>query len=799
MSTIHLKLALRQLQKNKGFTALNISGLAIGLTTFLLITLYLTDELSYDRWHPNADRIVRLNTDVKSNGAVSELANASPIIAATLRQHYPEVQATTRIARYPDAHFYKDRLAIAEPNVAWADDNVFQFFGLPLIEGDPHTALKDKHSIVLTESAAKRYFNSTHVTGRIIINEEDNKPLRITGVMRDLPQQSSWQFDFLVSIHAARQLDDNPSYFAIYPMSTFVLLRPGTDRRAFDTKLAGLMNNYAEKYAQMEKETNGEFKITLSETPLTDIHLHSHRTDELAVNGSIQYVWIFSAIAVFVLLIAGINFMNLSTARSANRAREVGVRKVLGSLRRQLVSQFLTEALLLTTAATILAVALTWLSLPWFNDLTGKELRLSNAPWLLPSLLLIVIAMSLFSGAYPAFFLSAFKPVQVSKGKLALGGKGSGLRSGLVVLQFSISIFLIVGTLVVFRQLNYIQHRDQGYSRDQMLVITDVDGIPHAEDLKKAFSRLTDVTGVTMTDYLPTGTRRWHNYGQADGKGMYLQTELWIVDADYIPTMDMRIVSGRNFSQTMATDSTAIIINESAARKFGIAGDPLGKTVHYPGYLGGTKDFHVVGVVKDFNYSSVRTNIGPLVLVCRPQDNEAGFAIRIAPGHIPDVLEKVRTEWKAFEPTRAFNYSFMDQDFDAVYRTEHRMGGLIVVLTVLVIFIACLGLFGLAAYAAEQRTKEIGIRKILGAGVPSIIGLLSRDFARLIAIALSIATPLSWWMMHRWLENFVYRTGITAWTFVAAAAIVFSIAALTTIFQSIKAAVANPVDSLRTE
>jgi len=799
MSSIHLKLALRQLQKNKTFTTLNISGLAIGLTTFLLIVLYVTDELSYDRWHPNANRIVRLNTDIKSNGMVSTLANAAPIVAATLRQHYPEVEATTRIARCPDAHFYKDHLAIAEPDVAWADDNVFQFFGMPLIEGDPHTALKDRHSIVLTESAAKRYFNNTHVIGRTIENAEDNKPLKITGVMRDVPKQSSWQFDFLISIHAISQLDDNPNFFAIYPMSTFVLLRPTTNRAAFDTKLASLMRNYAKDYAGMESDTKGEFKISLTETPLTDIHLYSHRTDELGVNGSIQYVWIFSAIAVFVLLIAGINFMNLSTARSANRAREVGVRKVLGSLRSQLVSQFLMEALLLTTAATIIAVALTWLSLPWFNHLTGKELHLSGSSWLLPSLSLIIIAMSLFSGAYPAFFLSAFKPVHVLKGKLALGGKGSGLRSGLVVLQFSISIFLIVGTLVVFRQLNFIQHRDQGYSRDQVLVVKDVDGIPHAEDLKKALTQLTGVAGVTMTDYLPTGARRWHNYGQAEGKGLYLQTELWIVDADYIPTMDMRIVTGRNFSPTMGTDSTAIIINESAAQKFGIAGDPLGKTIHYAAYIDGPRDFHIVGVVKDFNFSSVRTDIGPLVLVCRPQDNEAGFAIRIAPGHIPDVLEKVRTEWKTFEPTRAFNYSFMDQDFDAVYRSEQHMGGLIVVLTALVIFIACLGLFGLAAYAAEQRTKEIGIRKVLGAGVPSIISLLSRDFARLITIALCIAVPLSWWMMHRWLDNFAYRTNITVWIFAAAAAIVFAIAALTTLLQSIKAAVANPVDSLRSE
>ena len=800
MPSIHLKLALRQLQKNRGFTALNIFGLTIGLTTFLLIVLYVTDERSYDRWNVNADRIVRLNTDVKSNGVVATLANAAPIVAATLRRHYPEVEATARIAHYPDVHFYKDHLAVAEPAVAWADENVFRFFTLPLVEGDPRTALKDKHAVVLTESAAMRYFNSTHVVGRTIENADDKKTMEVTGVMRDFPAQSSFRFDFLISIHDAHILDDNPNFYALYPMSTFVLLRPGADRAAFDAKLAGLMRSYAGEYAAMEDENKGAFKISIGETALTDIHLYSHRTDELGVNGSIQYVWIFTAIAVFVLLIAGINFMNLSTARSANRAREVGVRKVLGSLRRQLAGQFLTEALLLTAVATVIAVGLTWLSLPWFNHLTGKELRLSGAVWrwLLPSLLLIIGTMALFSGAYPAFFLSAFRPVQVLKGKLALGGKGSGLRSGLVVLQFSISILLIVGTLVVFRQLSFIRHRDQGYSRDQVLVVKDVDGIPHAEDLQKQLKQLTGVEGVTMTDYLPTGTRRWHNYGQAEGKGMFMQTELWVVDADYIPTMDMRILAGRNFSRDMGTDSAAIIINESAANRFGLTDNPIGRTIHYT-YFGRPTDFHIVGIVKDFNYSSVRTLVEPLVLVCRPQDDQAGFAIRIAPGHIPDVLEKVRAKWKAFEPNRAFSYSFMDQDFDAIYRTEQRMGGLIVVLTGLVIFIACLGLFGLAAYAAEQRAKEIGIRKVLGAGVPAIVGLLSRDFARLIAVALCIAVPLSWWMMHRWLQNFAYRTDISVWVFAAAAAIVFSIAALTTVFQSVRAAVVNPVNSLRSE
>ncbi|HEY6902012.1 MAG TPA: FtsX-like permease family protein, partial [Puia sp.] len=434
----------------------------------------------------------------------------------------------------------------------------------------------------LTESTALRYFHTTHAIGRTIGNVDDSSLMNVTGVMRDFPAQSSFRFDFLVSIHAAHELDKNSNFYSIYPMSTFVRLRPGTDHAAFDKKLAGIMRKFTKDYAEFEDGTRGAFRIVISSTPLTDVHLYSHRTDELGTNGDIQYVRIFSVIAVFVLLIAGINFMNLSTARSANRAREVGVRKVLGSLRSQLIGQFLSEALLLTVAATLIAIGLTWLSLPWFNNLTGKELILSAAVWrwLLPSLFIIIAAVTLFSGAYPAFFLSTFRPVQVLKGKLALGGKGSGLRSALVVLQFSISIFLIVGTLVVFRQLNYIQHRDPGYSRDQVLIIKDIGGAAHPETMQKEFQKIPGVLGVTLSDYLPTSAHRWHNYGQIEGKEMYMQNETWIVDDQYIPTMAMHIVNGRNFSGDRGTDSAAIILNESAARMFGIADDPIGKSIH---------------------------------------------------------------------------------------------------------------------------------------------------------------------------------------------------------------------------
>jgi putative ABC transport system permease protein len=799
MLSTHAKLAFRQLKRNKIFTLLNIFGLTLGLATFLLIMLYVADELSYDRFNLKADRIVRLNTDLKLNGAFTAFADATPPVAGTLRAHYPEVEATVRICPMRDARFRKGNEELPEPNIALCDPGIFDIFTLPMVEGDPHTALQDPQSVVITESTAMRYFNTTHVVGRTLARIDEPNVKTITGVIRDLPAQSHFHYDFLLSMHSSG-LDVNNSYYALYPMSTYVLLKPGADRKVFDKKLAAFMRTWDKDYAEYEK---GGMFMQLGATPLTDIHLRSHRTDELGTNGSIQYVYIFSAIALFVILIAGINFMNLSTARSANRAREVGVRKVLGSPRRQLIAQFLSESLALTAIATIIAFLLTWITLPWFNQLTGKEIFLRPAlPWLLPSLLAITAAVGLFSGAYPAFFLSAFRPIQVLKSKLALGGRGSRLRSTLVVLQFSISIFLIVGTLVVLRQLNYIQHRDPGYDRNQVLVIKGMDGLTNPGTFKKEIQGLTGVANATLSDFLPTNTNRWHNFGSLDGSGQKaIQTELWVVDGDYVPTMGMHMVKGRNFSGDMSTDTTAILINETAARMFGINGDPLNKTIYYPHYFHPTH-FHIIGVVKDFNFTSIRTSVTPLVLVNRAGDVQAGLSnldLRITPGHVPDVLAQVKAKWAAFAPQRPFEYSFMEEDFDAIYRAEQRMGRVVVVITTLAIIIACLGLFGLATYAAEQRAKEIGIRKILGADISSIVALLSKDFARLIILAILIASPLAWYCLHQWLRNFAYRTTIDASIFAIAAAIVLLIALLTTLLQSLKAAVVNPVHSLHSE
>jgi putative ABC transport system permease protein len=801
VTSLHFKLAIRQLEKSRSFSLLNILGLTLGLTTFLLIVLYVADDLSFDRWNPNADRIIRPNADLYSDGRLSSFAGVSPIVAPTLLRDYPEVEAAARCLREDDTRFRMGNQDQSEHHVASVDPSFFKLFPLAALDGDAVRGLDHPHTAVLTASTANRYFNTTRAVGRTLTRLDDSILYSVVAVVADLPRTSSFQYDIFLSLHGTG-IAKGANWYALYPMSTFVLLRPGADRAAFDKKLAGLMGKYDKDYSAMEKDNGGKWWYHIGETPLTAIHLHSHRADELGINSDIQYVYIFSAIGVFVLLIAGINFMNLSTARSANRAREVGVRKVLGSARSALIAQFLSESLVLTAVAAILAIGLTRLFLPAFNDLAGKEIAFNAATlrWLLPAAAGITLALGLLAGAWPAFFLLAFTPVQVLNSKGAIAGNGGSLRNLLVVGQFGISIFLIVGTGVVYRQLQFIQHRDPGYSRSQLLLVKDMEGMSHPEILEQQIKRLAGVTGVTGTDFTPTSDRRWHNWGTAlHGAGHSVETQLWIVDPDYIPTMGMQLVTGRNFSTSRPTDTTAIIINEAAARQFGIARDPLGKTIRYAAYMHGQTDFTVIGVVKDFNFSSVRTSVLPLVLTNTPADVPPAFSIRIAPGHVPDVLTRVKQLFTVYAPAIPFHYSFMDADFDALYTAEQRMGTVTLVLTALAIAIACLGLFGLAAYAAEQRAKEIGIRKILGADIPSIVILLSKDFGRLIALALLIATPIAAWAMHRWLENFAYRTTVTPWLFAAAAGIILLAAALTTLFQSLKAAVANPIDALRSE
>ncbi len=792
MRRLQLLLAIRQLQNNKGFTLLNILGLTLGLTTFISITLYVADELRYDRYNLNAESIYRVNTDMKLNDHISYMADAAPPVAKTLRDNYPEVQTAVRLLPQGGRRFLKGAQPIQEDRIVFCDPDIFKVFTLPMIAGDPATALQKPNTIVITETIAKKYFNSTQVVGRTLKDIDDTINYTITGVIRDLPPQSSFHYDLFATTRGS-WIDSRNSFYALFPMSTFILLKPGARINTLRTKLSTFMETWDPHYNPNDES----FYFRLNLMPLPDIHLRSNRTDELEPNGSIQNIYIFSAIAAFVLLLAAINFMNLSTARSTGRAREVGVRKVLGSARSSLIGQFLTESFVSTLLATVLAVALTALLLPFFNRLADKSLSL-NGPtlaWLLPALLLITAVVGLLAGAYPAFLLSAFRPVDVLKAQPARGLKGSVLRNTLVVFQFSVSLFLIVGTLMVYRQLKYIQEKDLGFDRSRILVINNVDHLPDPVTFKKESRQLPEITDATLSGFLPTNDRRWHNYGLLQGsEGNSVETQLWLVDADYIPTLQMKMLTGRNLSAQFGTDSTAIVINETAARAYGIADDPLNKKIAFQKTV-----YHVIGIVQDFNFSSLRDNVTPLAMIINRMEQPQDLVLRVQSGNLPALIEKLKSKWSTLAAHEPFTYTFMDADFDALYRSEQRMGRISILFSVLAIAIACLGLFGLSAYAADRRLKEISIRKVHGATVPDIIALLSGNFLKLILIAILITAPLAWLTLNAWLDNFAYRTTISGWLFALGGALLTLIALATTLYQSLRAAMRNPVDSLRSE
>jgi putative ABC transport system permease protein len=796
MRRFNLLLAIRQLQKNKGFTLLNILGLTLGLTTFVCITLYVVDELRYDRFNLNADRIYRVNSDMNLNDHVSYMADAAPPVAANLEAHYPEVQTAVRLLPQGGSRFQSGNETIREDRVVVADPDIFEVFTLPMIDGDPATALKAPNTVVITASTAKKYFGSTQVLGRTLADIDDSITFTVTGIIRDMPAQSSFHYDIFRTSRGS-WIESKNNLYSLFPMSTFILLKPGASVTALSDKLRNFMATWDPHYDKKE----GGFYLHLNLTPLTDIHLRSNRTDELETNGSIQYVYIFSAIAIFVLLLAAVNFMNLSTAQSTRRAREVGVRKMLGSARPDLIGQFLSESFLTTLIAAMLALGLTALLLPLFNGLAEKSLALDGRTmvWLLPFLLLLTVVLGFLAGAWPAFYLSAFRPVDVLKNQPAKGIRGSAIRNTLVVFQFAVSLFLIIGTLIVYRQLRFIQNKNLGFDRSKVLVISNVSYLADPLTFKKEALRLPGIGNATLSSFLPTNDRRWHNFGMLQGSlGSTIETQLWPVDADYIPTLEMEMVKGRNLSAQFGTDSTAMIINETAAQAYGIANDPLNRNIAFPFY-GQTTVFHVIGVVKDFNFASLRDNVTPLAMVINRKEAPDDLIVRVRSTSFPTTIAQLKTKWAALSPGQSFAWSFMDADFDAIYRAEQRMGQISILFSTLAILIACLGLFGLSAFAAERRRREISIRKVFGASVASILSLLSFDFLRLIAIAILIAMPLAWLGLSSWLDNFAYRTDISAWVFVLGAVLVLLIALATTLFQSLKAAVSNPVDSLRTE
>lgn len=805
----YIKTAYRSLMKNKGFTAINVLGLALGLATCLLIVFFVVDELSFDRYNLKADRIFRINNDIKFGGNENSYATTPPPLAAALKNDFPQVEQTARLRYAGGFKVKKDGQNIQENKVVYADSTIFSVFTLPMISGDAATALKDSHTVVITERAAKKYFNTAHALGRVL-TFNDTVPYKVTGVIKNIPTQSHFNFDFLIAM-TDRSESRLTTWLGNNNFNTYVLLKHGADYKKFEAAIPAFLSKHAGAELQSilhlsftEFERGGSY-FRFNFTPLTAIHLQSNRIAELAANGNLQYVYIFSAVAALILLIACVNFMNLSTARSTNRAREVGVRKVLGSPRGALVLQFLTESVIVTLTAAIIAVLISLFLLPVFNRLSGKELSItaSMLPYGLPALCLIVVLIGCIAGSYPAFFLSAFQPINVLKGKFSTGFKGGKLRSFLVVFQFAISIFLIIGTLVIYNQLKYIQETDLGYNRDHVLVLQHLESLgSKTASFKKEITQIAGVQSATLTAALPTedyGNSRSLFKSPVPDQQNALLTQVWPVDEDYIPTLGIKMASGRNFSKQLLTDSGAIIINATAARMLGFA-DPINQKLYMPmdNLLKRLKPLRIIGVMKDFNFTSLRNNISPMVIY---MDNDKGaMAVSFNTTDIPALLSQIKNKWASFAPSQQFNYSFMDKDFEAVYRSEQRLGQIFIVFTALAIIIACLGLFGLAAYATEQRVKEIGIRKVLGASISAIVSILSVDFIKLVCIAIVIASPLAWLAMQKWfLQGFAYRQDISPWVIALAGTGAILICFITVSFQALKAALANPVKSLRSE
>ena len=804
MLTNYFKIALRALRRQKGYSAINIVGLALGISVCALIALWVADELSFDRFHAKADRIYRVDGDVYFQERAFLLAVSPPPMAPTMKAEFPEIEDAVRFRTVGAWNFTFENKSIREENVTFADPSFFTVFSIQTILGNGVEALTQPFSLVVTEEFAQKFFGNDNPIGKSLKGDND-KLYTIGAVIKRLPSNSHIRFEVLVSMSS--NPDSKDGSWASNNYQSYLLLKQGAKPEAVNAKIPALLRTYLapvverDMHMDYEKFLKEGNRFTYFLFPLTSIHLHSgNKIAELSPNGSMQYVWVFSGVAAFVLLIACVNFMNLSTARAANRAKEVGIRKTLGSQRGQLVAQFLAESSLMVLCALTLALCIVEAILPAFNNLAGKEL--SRAALLTPQFLGMIsglfVAVSLLAGAYPALVLSGFQPVKVLKGDKSSGSKNKTLRSTLVVVQFTASVALVIGTLVIFTQLQFIQSKNLGYNREQILLVDDPSTLPDGSALrfKQELMRLSGVKNVTVSNYLPTGGWRNNSMIAAAESKQNLPMQQWNIDADYIPLFGMKILQGRSFNAAFASDSGTVILNEAAAARLFGAENPLGKILER---VNGnkTEQFSVIGIVQDFNYESLRETIQPLVLFYGT--NIGGAAIRFNAAETSSVLAQIESTWKRLKPNAPFEYKFMDDSFRAIYKSEQRIGAILGVFTALAIAIACLGLFGLAAFTAEQRTKEIGIRKVLGASVASIIALLSKDFLKLVLIAIILATPLAYWGMGKWLQDFAYRVELSWWVFASAGLAAVVIAFVTVAGQAWRAAEANPVKSLRSE
>jgi len=785
----HIKLTWRHLRRRKIFSAINIFGLAVGMACSVLVMVYVYDELSFDRFHDRSDRIYRIvSKGLFIDFQINQTGTPYPL-AETLRDDYPDNFLVTQIARAGKPLIRAGEKNFLEERSIAADPSFFDVFTFPLTAGDPRSVLSEPNQAVISESSAKRLFGESDPMDQIFhMNDADYK---ISGIMSDVPQNSHFHFDIVYSITSLSWYGE--SHWLNNNYSTYVAVPENFSMARLETRLDELVEKNVKQYMKGE---NNWWKYELE--PMTKIHLHSDLNGPFGVNNKIEYVTLFSLISLFILLIACANYMNLTSAQLIKRAKEVGVRKVVGSKRMQIIKQLLAESVTLAVLGMVFASILVKISIPLLSSLAGKSLNIHylNNIYVLPGIFLLAVIIGIVSGLYPALILSSFKPVTALKGTPA-GSRGQFLmRKGLVVFQFTISIFLFVSTLIIMKQMDHFQSRSLGYDREQVVVVRNAGLLEHQTGaFKDSLLQYSGIVNATGSSALPTyGHSNWairpENMAQAT-------LDIYVCDENFLDTLKMEITQGRFFSREFGTNDQSLILNEEAVKQFGWNENPLGKRIHI-----NRNDYTVIGVVKDFHYESLHQKVeklGIIHLSGLPNNRESYVSARIQTANVAETLSQIEKAWKAFLPNVPFEYSFLDEDYDRMYSNEQRIKKVALVFSILAVFISALGLFGLSTFSAEQRTKEIGIRKVLGATDSKIFVLLSKEFIRWVMLANAIAWPIAYYVANRWLKNFAYRIDIGMASFLLAGGTALLIAYFTVSYQSVRSARANPVDSLRYE
>lgn len=798
----YFKVALRNIMRYKFYSAINILGMTIGVTACLIIILYIADELSYDKFHKNADRIYQVGLHGKIGGQDIMVANTCPPMGPALVAEIPEVESATRIAQYwgQPAIKFEDKV-FAETKVFYVDSNFFDFFSYRLLEGDPKSVLKEPNTIVMTKEIAQKYFGNESAVGKLVVIDNQNQTFKVTGVADNPPTNSHFDFNVLVSPETGTRLK-SPEWLN-NNMFTYFMLRENAKLEPIYAKFQEMVEKYVgpevEKFMgttiKQMREQGGEYGYYTTKLP--DIHLRSVSAGDLEPKGNIMYVYIFGGVGIFILVIACINFMNLSTARAAGRAKEVGLRKTLGSFRSQLIGQFLAESMVYSLLSVVVALTACYFLLPNFNVLSGKELGMSifMEPWFMAAVAALIIFVGFIAGSYPAFYLTSFSVVEVLKGKVRAGMKSKGVRSFLVVFQFFISMGLIIFTIVVYQQIEFMQEKNLGIDKENILILKNTWRVKNRDAFKNVLSQQHGIVKMSYTNNNFPGVNNTTVFKEAGSEQDHIMG-VYYADYDHQDVMKFELKEGRYFSRDLPTDSLAIILNEAAVKEFNFVSAVNEEILYNDGGPAGLRKYKIIGVMKNFNFESFKDQVRPLAILLT--QTSGSLLIRYE-GSPVSMVEKVETLWKEHAANEPFEYSFLDESFDELFRAEQRMGTIFTIFAGLAIFIACLGLFALAAFTAEQRTKEIGIRKVMGASVPNLAVLLSGEFTKLVLIAFVPAAIAGWYLSNYWLESFAYRIDVSPLIIIISGIAAIVVAWLTVSFQSIKAATSNPVDSLRYE